>query len=93
MAPRRDGELGGIDTYKDFAIGGAFGRSGTGSAGPVAAGEWAEPVENTLRRAFSNVLRLIPLCGTQPRSHRNAVAAFSPALADAVGLRWVTTGK
>ncbi len=25
----------------------------------------------------------------QPRSNRNAVAAFSPALADAVGLRWV----
>ena len=36
------------------------------------------------------MLRLIPLCGTQPRSNRNAVAAFSPVLADAVGLRWVT---
>ena len=34
-------------------------------------------------------LRLIPLGGTQPRSNRNAVAAFSPALADAIGLRRV----
>jgi hypothetical protein len=28
-----------------------------------------------------DVRRLIPLRGTQPRSNRNAVAAFSPALA------------
>jgi len=31
------------------------------SAGPVAAGGWAEAVENVLRRGFANVLRLIPL--------------------------------
>ncbi len=31
------------------------------------------------------VLRL-----TEPRSNRNTVAAFSPALTDAVGLRWVS---
>lgn len=66
--------------YKDFAPDGAFGRSATVSAGPVAASGWAEAVENILRRGFANVLRLIPLCGTQPRSNRNAVAAFSPAL-------------
>ena len=35
-----------------------------------------------------DVLRL-----TEPRSNRNAVAAFSPALADAVGLRWVMAQK
>jgi len=40
-----------------------------------------------------DVLRLIPLCGTQPRSNRYAVAAFSPALTDAVGLRWVGRAK
>jgi hypothetical protein len=39
-------------------------------------------------------LRLIPLCGTQPRSNRNAVAVFSPALERMLAvrkhLRWVT---
>ena len=47
------------------------------SAGPVATGGWAEAVENILRRGVANVLRLIPLCETQPRSNRNAVAAFT----------------
>ena len=68
------------DDCQDFTPDAAFGWSATVSAGPVAAGGWAEVVENILRLGFANVLRLIPLCGTQPRSYRNAVAAFSPAL-------------
>jgi hypothetical protein len=94
MSPRRARELGGAGGYKDFAPDCAFGRSATVSTGPVAAGGGAEVVENIWRRRFANVLRLIPLCGTQPRSYRNAVAAFSPALTDAMEavrkhLRWV----
>lgn len=73
------------------------------SAGPVAAGgarlltsrfaRTLAPPNFTL--AVRKHLRLIPLCGTQPRSNRNAVAAFSPALAAEVvavckHLRWVT---
>ena len=30
---------------------------------------------------------------TERRTNRNAVASFSQALTDAVGLRWVTSGK
>jgi hypothetical protein len=37
------------------------------SAGPVAAGEWAEVAENILRFGGANVLRL--MLRTQPRSH------------------------
>jgi hypothetical protein len=58
-----------------------FWRSATVSAGPVAAGGGAQAGENILRCGFANVLRLIPLCGTQPRSNRNAAAAFRPAVA------------
>lgn len=78
--PDGAGEFGGVGRYKVFVPDGVFGRSATVSAGPVAAGGWAEAVENILWRVFANVLRLIPLCGTQPRSYRNAVAAHSPAL-------------
>jgi hypothetical protein len=56
--PDGAGELGGAGGYKDFTPDGAFGRSATVSAGPVAAGGWAEGVKNILRRGFANVLRL-----------------------------------
>lgn len=60
--PRRSrtkaGEFGGAGGYKDFAPSGAFGRSATVSARPVAAGGWAEAVENIWWRGFANVLRL-----------------------------------
>ena len=70
---------------KDFAPDGAFGRRATVSAGPVAAGGWAEAVKNILRLGFANVLRLNPARrGTQSRSNRNAVAAFGPALTQTV---------
>ena len=59
--PDGAGEWGGAGGYKDFAPHGAFGRSATVSAGPVAADGGAEAVENILRRGFANVLRLIPL--------------------------------
>lgn len=51
----------GVGFYTDFAPDGAFGRSATVSAGPVAAGEWVEAVANILQYVFANVLRLIPL--------------------------------
>jgi hypothetical protein len=49
-------------------------RSKAKAEGPVAARGWAEAVKNILRRVFANVLRLIPLCGTQPRSGDGAQA-------------------
>ena len=52
-------------------------RSKAKAEGPVAAGGWAEAVENILRRGFANVLPLIPLCGTQPRSERELVGTVS----------------
>jgi len=53
---------------------------------PLCPQDQSQQVEVGEKRNHSNVpvrldvLRLIPLCGTQPRSNRNAVAAFSPAL-------------
>jgi hypothetical protein len=58
-------------SYKDFAPDGAFGRSTPVSAGPVAAGGWAEAVKNILRRGFANVLRL----GFATAAHRRKAVA------------------
>ena len=74
-------------------------RSKAQAEGPVAADEGAEAVENILWRGFANVLRLILLCGTQPRSgksggERAAVQTLREvcerwAVAIAFGVRWL----
>lgn len=76
--PDGAGELGGAGGYKDFAPDGAFGRSAPVSAGPVAAGGWAEAVENILWRGFANVLRL-GVATAAPRPRRSSSSAPPPA--------------
>jgi len=48
-----------------------------------------EALENLDAAGYFHMLRLIPPRETQPPCNRNAVASFSPALADALGLRRV----
>jgi len=68
MPPRRGWRIGWRGCYKDFAPAGAFGRSATVSAGPVAAGGGVEAVEIILRRGFANVLRLgVATAALQPQ--------------------------
>ena len=84
--PDGAGELGGAGGYKDFAPDGAFGGA------RLCPQDQSQRVDGRRRLKIFCGVGLRTCCGwalPQPRSNRNAVAAFSPALADAVGLRWV----
>ncbi len=76
--PDGAGEWGGADGYKDFAPNGA-GRA-----------------RHSVRAGVANPRALVAIGGGQRTArptNRDAVAAFSPALTDAVGLRWVNGQK
>lgn len=82
--PDGAGESGGADGYKNFGPDGAFGRRDcvrkTSRSGWIGGGCCF------LRRVFANVLRLIPLYGTQPRSGRELEETVSWAALNAGGL-------
>ena len=99
--PDGAGELDGVGGYKDFAPDGAFGRSATVSAGPVAAGGRAEAVENILRRGFAGGRAQAPVAGLcdsrvpgKSGGERAAVQTLREvcecwAVATAFGVRWL----
>ncbi len=93
--PDGAGELGGVRGYKDFAPDGAFGRSATVSAGPVAAGGGAEAVEIILRRGFGGGRAQAPAADPALRDTAALQQQRGCSVQPSVGetkerLRWVT---